>query len=70
MIVTFLTDVDRDELYNLIEQKGLPQCSLQDAGKILKVSSDGVFACESITTEEWVFTLEDGTTVTKRVMIE
>ena len=70
MVVTFLTKIDRDNIYDVIEQRGLPQCSSQDVGKILKVSSDGVFVCEPIATEEWTFTLEDGTSVTKRVMIE
>lgn len=40
-----------------------------DAKKILMVQSDGTWSMQALETEEWTFTLEDGSTVVKKVVV-
>ena len=47
----------------------LPQVAASDNGKFLRVVS-GAWAAQQPTTEAWIFTLEDGSTITKNVCIE
>lgn len=40
-----------------------------DAGKVLLIGSDGAVAPTALPTETWTFTLDDDTTVTKKVVV-
>lgn len=47
----------------------LPSVTVDDAGKFLRVQSNGTYALETLQTEEWTFTLDDGTEVIKNVVV-
>ena len=47
----------------------VPTVTTADNGKILKVTN-GAWVAQQPTTEAWIFTLEDGSTITKNVCIE
>lgn len=55
-------------IQELPKTQELPEITAEDNGKILSVVEGG-WALASFATEEWTFTLEDGTTVTKAVYI-
>jgi len=40
-----------------------------DAGKIIMVQSDGKWSVQALETEQWTFTLDDGTEVVKNVVV-
>ena len=53
----------------LLDVEVLPTVTTADNGKILKVTN-GAWVAQQPTTEAWIFTLEDGSTITKNVCIE
>ena len=53
----------------LLDVEVLPTVTIADNGKILKVTN-GAWVTQQPTTEAWIFTLEDGSTITKNVCIE
>ena len=53
----------------LLDVEVLPTVTTADNGKILKVTN-GAWVAQQPTTEAWTFTLEDGSTITKKVCIE
>lgn len=52
----------------LLDVEVLPAVTTSDNGKILKVVN-GAWVAQQPTTEAWIFTLEDGSTITKNVCV-
>ena len=55
-------------MYQVVQSAKLVKCD--ETGKVGVLIGDQVFPVGGVSdTEEWTFTLEDGSTVTKKVMV-
>lgn len=69
-IIVLGLNSDDEIIFDIYDDYLLPIISIEDNGKVMSVV-DGEWAMIDMpTTEEWVFTLEDGSTVTKAVYVD